>query len=496
MIMMKRTSVLKSLCIIILAVFFASTFAYGFAESLSNNLGYISDEVIVKFKKKYRAMPNGGSGSELGMIVKKKGLSGFVVFQVPKGHSVEETIAKLKKDKRVKYAHPNYEGKLAWKPNDPDYPLQWNFDSSHLKMEKAWGVTRGKSSVKVAIVDTGVAYENYGIYGKAPDLADTKFADPYDNAIDYYGTVDYHANDDYGHGTHVAGTVAQSTNNSKAVAGVAPNVTIIPIDVFYSNGSTFSSNVADGIYWGMNHGAKVITMSLEFQYSVPVVEEAIEAAVDEGILVTVAVGNGKRPWPYGDGIDATGDSSLAYPAAYKKSFAVGATDYSDYRSYYSNYGDNLDIMAPGGDTYADVNNDGYLDGIMQQTYTDPTASFKKFSLQLYQGTSMATPHVAGVAALLFSRGYDVKKVKKAIKRTANQKMSNYSKFGYGAGRLNAGRALSYKFCSQTSLKKYRDNVTKYKKLMKKYKKGSSKYIKYKKEWKKWKKKVKWCKSHL
>lgn len=479
-----------------LVIFGVGIFGLNFAKAQDNNLGYRPDEVVVKFKKGFEPLSGGSLGSDLGMIVKKRGLSGYLVLQVPKGGSVEEMIAKLKKDKRVKYVHPNYEGTLAWKPNDPYYPVQWNFDKNHLNMEKAWGKTRGKSSVKVAIVDTGVAYENYGIYGKAPDLANTKFVYPYDNAVDYYGTVDYHANDDYGHGTHVAGTIAQSTNNSKGVAGVAPSISIIPIDVFYSTGTTDSSNVADGIYWAINHGANVITMSLEFQYPVEVVEEAIQTANDHGILVTVAVGNGKRPWPYGDGIDSTGDASLAYPATYKESFAVGATDYADIRSYYSNYGNNLDMMAPGGDIYADLNNDGYLDGILQQTYTDPTTSYKNFSLQLYQGTSMATPHVAGVAALLFSQGKTFSQVKKALKRTAKKSMTNYSNFEYGAGRLNAGSALSYKFCSNSSLKIYQSNVSKYKKLMNQYKKGSTKYDKYKALKKKWAKKVTWCKSHI
>jgi len=492
---LKRTGVFGSLCIIILITFLVGFYDLRSAKSQQGVLGYKPDEVVVKFKKNSFKNVTESLSANYGIIVKKKG-NGYTVLQVPANRSVEELLALLRKDTNVKYAHPNYEGKLSWTPNDPYYSVQWNFDDDHLNMEKAWGKTKGKSGVKVAIIDTGVAYEKYGQYAKAPDLADTKFVYPYNNAIDYYGTVSYHANDDYGHGTHVAGTIAQSTNNSKGVAGVAPNISIIPVDVFYSNGSTLSSNVADGIYWAINHGANVITMSLEFQYPVAVVEEAIQTATDQGILVTVAAGNGKRPWPYGDGIDTTGDSSLAYPAAYKESFSVGATDYADIRTYYSNYGDHLDIMAPGGDTYADLNSDGYLDGILQQTYTDPTTSYKKFSLQLYQGTSMATPHVAGVAALLFSKGKSFSQVKKAIKRTAYKGMTNYSKFEYGNGRLNAGKALSYKFCSKASLQVYKDNVAKYKKLMNKYNEGSKKYEYYKSLKKKWAKKVTWCKAHI
>ncbi|MFA6296439.1 MAG: S8 family peptidase [Patescibacteria group bacterium] len=492
---LKRTNVLKSLRIVAVVMFLigiAGLFSFSRLVFASD---YRSDEVVVKFKKGFFKTITGNLCANYGIIVKKKG-TGYTVLQVPAGRTVEELLALLKDDTRVKYAHPNYQGKLSWRPNDPYYPVQWNFDRNHLNMEKAWGKTRGKSSVKVAIVDTGVAYENYSVYKKAPDLANSKFVYPYNNAIDFFGTVSYHANDDYGHGTHVAGTIAQSTNNGIGVAGVASNISIIPIDVFYSDGSTLSSNVADGIYWAINHGANVITMSLEFQYPVQVVEEAIQTANEHGILVTVAAGNGKRPWPYGDGIDSTGDSSLAYPAAYKESFSVGATDYADLRTYYSNYGNNLDIMAPGGDTYADLNSDGYLDGILQQTYTDPTKSYKKFSLQLYQGTSMATPHVAGVAALLFSKGKTYSQVKKALKRTAYEGMTNYSKFEYGAGRLNAGKALSYKFCSKATLQIYKDNVTKYTRLMKKYNVGSKKYEYYKSLKKKWEKKVTWCKSHM
>ncbi|MBN2372940.1 S8 family serine peptidase [bacterium] len=360
---------------------------------------YVEDEIVVKFKGDY--LPHR-------------------IIKVPKG-KVIEGIGEYLKNKDVIIAQPNYIYNAMMVPNDPYYGYQWHLDNpvyGGIGMEEAWDIAIG-TGVIVAVVDTGIR--------KGTDLANTSFAPGYD----FYNN-DSDPTDDNGHGTHVAGTIAQSTNNSLGVAGVAYNCTLMPVKVLGSTGGGTSSSVANGIKYAANHGADVINLSLGGPVPDYIVRAAVDTAYDLGVTIIAAAGN--------DGLPACSD-----PAAYdEKVIAVGATRYDETLSYYSNYGPSLDIVAPGGDTSVDQNGDGYVDGVLQQTFQKIGWRIT-WNYYFFQGTSMATPHVAGVAALLISNGTAAtpQEVRAAIQETAEDLGAPGRDDTYGWGLVDAYTALNY-----------------------------------------------------
>ncbi len=303
-----------------------------------------------------------------------------------------------------------------FRPNDPYYKHQWHLDQ--IQMPSAWARTRGRGVV-VAVIDTGVLYRDHASGRQAPDLAGTRFVDGWD-FVDQDNTPD----DEHGHGTHVAGTVAQATDNGVGVAGVAPEASIMALRVLDARGTGRSGDIAAAIRWAADHGAHVINMSLGGGRPTRATQAAIRYAHARGVVVVAAAGN-------------TGRGRVEYPAAHEHVIAVGAVRADGTRAYYSSYGEGLDIAAPGGDLRVDQNGDGMPDGVVQNTMVrgDPM----RHDYLGFQGTSMASPHVAGVAALLRAQGVtDPNAIERMLLGSAREAGVRSE---YGAGIVQADDAL-------------------------------------------------------
>lgn len=311
-------------------------------------------------------------------------------------------------------------------PNDPLYQFQWNFQE--VGAESAWELATGRDVV-VAVIDTGVTVADDPSRGIAvgDDLRDVRSVAGYD----FVDQSDF-VYDGHGHGTHVAGTIAQSTNNGYGVAGLAYDASIMPLRVLNSRGFGSVADIADAIRFAADHGAHVINMSLGGPLPSLVMKRAVSYANKQGVTVIAAAGNAGKRAP-------------SYPAAYSEVFAVAATQYDQHTTFYSQWGDFVDIAAPGGNTRVDQNGDGRPDGIMQETH--PLGKTDQHEFAIYMGTSMASPHVAAAAAMVISTGVtNPDKVKEILQRTADQSMRQHydaKEFQerYGAGQLRVDQAV-------------------------------------------------------
>lgn len=300
---------------------------------------------------------------------------------------------------------PNYQYRALLVPNDPDYPQQWNFRS--INLESAWEETRG-NGVIVAVIDTGIS--------PVPDLEQTKLAKGYDFVNDQEL-----ATDDNGHGTHVAGTIAQSTNNNLGVAGIAYEATLMPLKVLGNGGGGTVADIAEAIRFAADNNADVINMSMGGGGDSAVLHDAIAYAHGKGVVIVAAAGNSNT-------------NSAAFPARYPEVIAVSALDASGSKAPYSNFGAGVDIAAPGGA----MSEDDPRGGILQNTI-DPQTGESVF--RAFQGTSMAAPHVAAVAALVKSVGIEEPDAVAAILKQSARHMEGDELNHFGAGQLDADAAV-------------------------------------------------------
>ncbi|GAB4533511.1 MAG: S8 family serine peptidase [Pleurocapsa sp.] len=322
------------------------------------------------------------------------------VYVVKGDEKVLKELRRSPLNKDTEYIEANYQYQALDVPNDPDYSKQWNF--RNINIEQAWDETKG-DGVTVAVIDTGVS--------QVPDLKLTKFVKGYDFVND---KVD--ASDDNGHGTHVAGTIAQSTNNGYGVAGIAYQAKIMPLKVLARSGGGTVADIAEAIKFAADNGADVINMSLGGGGASKLMEEAINYAYSKDVIVIAAAGNENR-------------NSSSYPARYAKVMSVSAIDSAGTKAPYSNFGAGVDISAPGGSET----------GKIIQNTIDPRSGQSVFVG--FQGTSMAAPHVAGVAALVKATGVEKPNEVLDILKQSSRKVQEDPLNHFGAGQLDAGAAV-------------------------------------------------------
>jgi len=345
-------------------------------------------------------------------------------IEVPEAMTVEEILYAMSVNPNVVYAEPDYIAYIAITPNDILFKYQYSLYNSgesidipgsprgkaraDIKATEGWEETRGEENVIIAIIDTGVDLEH-------PDLESKIYSSGYDFAND-----DDDATDDNGHGTQVAGIAAAETNNTEGIAGVAWNCKILPLKAMDENGEGYYDWIIQAIIWAVENGADVINLSAGGEEESIALEEAVRYAFQKDVVVVCAGGNDTGP--------------VLYPAAYDDyCMAVAATDYNDNRTGWSNFGPEIDVAAPG----------EWIISCVPTWFWVPDSPFP---YDYGSGTSMSTPHVSGLAALLKSLKpwLTNSEIMSIIKYTADDVNSNEHPglddfIGYG--RINMEKAL-------------------------------------------------------
>jgi serine protease len=433
------------------------------------HLTYLPGRVLVKFRDGVTAdrkatIVRTVQGARITATAPRSGVD---IVSIPQDMAPAAAATTFKTQADVEYAEADHVRHVAFTPNDPDYSKQWNFPA--IGMDTAWDINNGgTTSFIVAVLDTGVAFEDENFqFGRndgqghiltidvpfkaAPDLTRAnRWVTPHDFIYDDDNPVDLD-----GHGTHVSGTIGQLTNNSTGLAGMAFNVRIMPVkicatawDVIFGDNEVTDdldlsicpdSLMAEGIRYAADNGAKVINLSIGGdEPTEATVQAALNYAVGKGVFVAIAAGN-----EFEDG------NPVVYPAALANNIdgvmSVAAVGRTLQRAFYSSSGSYVEIAAPGGDTRAS----GLSGAIYQQTLDDTFFQTKllrpRFDLFIeapFQGTSMATPHVAALAALLMTQGItNPAAVEAAIKQSARDLGSAGRDNDFGFGLIQPTAAL-------------------------------------------------------
>jgi serine protease len=378
------------------------------------------------------------------------------VLSLKHGESVAAALHRLRRQSGVAWAVPDYVAHMAgeWIPNNEgaghqpgDWrELQWNFVGPFsVNAPEAWANLMadgrpGGEGVIVAVLDTGVAYANRGHFRRSPGFSRYTFVKGYD-----FVAKNPYPNDRNGHGTFVAAVIAEETNDHYGLTGLAYGARIMPVRVLDSQGEGEASTIAEGVYFAVKHHAQVINLSLEFSPGVtatdiPELIRALNYAHRHGVLVVAAAGN-------------EGHAAIAYPAHAPNVVSVGATTEHGCLADYSNDGSGLTLVAPGGGADADLPGDPNCHpelppgkDVYQVTFSG--SSFTKFGMPSgYEGTSMATPHVAATAALIIASGVlgrhpTPAQLTARLRATARKLGGGGDERLYGAGLVNAAAATA------------------------------------------------------
>jgi serine protease len=403
-------------------------------QAWNNGLSYIPGEVLVKFREDVTSAQRARTMTEVGGSIdtSRRRVGGALLMKSVDEPDARQFASTLRSRPEVLWAQPNYFRRLKWVPNDPGYAQQWNFEL--IRIPSAWDINNGASdNVVVAVIDTGIAtvtrdydfrlwtgleIETVSVpFRMNPDLDSARVLAGRDFVFWSGPVIDM-----VGHGTHVAGTILQETNNSLGMAGIAHHARLMPLKACFGyweiqfalaaagnagfvqpdeTGGCPDAAIAEAIHYAADNGADVINLSLGGEDPSPGIFEALQYAVGRGLFVSIAAGN-----------EYTEGNPVIYPAKYAEQLdgvvSVGAVGRSSRRAYYSTTGSYVEVAAPGGDYQ-----DGGLEGVIYQSSLfeqdfEPRRivrpRFVRYAEIPNQGTSMAAPHISGVAALLRSQG--------------------------------------------------------------------------------------------
>jgi serine protease len=385
--------------------------------------GRAAGHVLVRFADGLPAWQEEAVAAGLGAPRSRRARFGrFSRVEVPPGETPESMVRRFRAHPSVAWAETDPllraagHGRVtaAQNVNDPFFPRQWHMHRIGAEEALERNPSDG-AGVIVAVIDTGVAAGNGSQFPfrRAPDMEATQFLPGFDFVDDDAQPLDLGSAADpdrpfstprFGHGTFVASVIAATVDNGLAGIGVAPRVTILPVRVLDVDGFGTSSDVAEGIRFAVDAGARVLNLSLGGTGIAQVTREALQHAADRGVVVVAAAGNdAEEPDVFEDELG----SDVAWPARFPTVLAIGATNFDDQRASYSNFGPSLDLVAPGGGDPGRELPGNVRDAVLATSFLyDPVTDEAFYGGFWATGTSFACPHAAGAAALLVALGVD------------------------------------------------------------------------------------------